>query len=518
MKQARLAIVLGDQLRIDSSMMKGLDPKKDLVWMAEVDSESNHVWTHQARIALFLSSMRHFRDELRESGYSVEYRELNRDPDGSSLGAILKKTLERGCFSEVMIIEPGEYRVGEEIRKTCGQAKIPLKVFDDDSFLISTQEFIQYSKSRTGLRMEFFYRMMRKRCAVLIEKDDSPVGGQWNFDPENRGSFGKEGPDKEVPHASFKPNLLTRQVIELVKLKFGDHPGSLENFDWPVNRKQATRALHFFIKHHLAGFGVHQDAMWSEQPYLYHSRLSTALNLKLLHPREVIDCAERAYHEGLAPLSSVEGFIRQILGWREYVRGIYFLLMPEYVERNALKAQEKLPDFYWTGQVPMRCLNQVIGQTLSHGYAHHIQRLMITGLYSLLLGVKPKQIHEWYLAVYVDAVEWVELPNTLGMSQYADGGVMASKPYIASGKYIDRMSNYCTGCRFDPAQSTGTKACPFTILYWDFVDRHEAMLRKNPRISMQVKNWERQPIEKKTEIRKLAKAIRERGGLPCSDK
>jgi deoxyribodipyrimidine photolyase-related protein len=290
-------------------------------------------------------------------------------------------------------------------------------------------------------------------------------------------------------------------------LRFRDHPGSLSDFDWPVTLFQARTALSDFIVNRLPDFGDYQDAMWTGQPWLYHSRLSAAMNVKILNPREVVSAAEEAYRTGRAPLAAVEGFIRQILGWREYVRGIYWRFMPEYLERNALKATRPLPDFYWTGDTDFACLKAAIGQTLQFGYAHHIQRLMVTGLFALLLGVDPKHVHEWYLAVYVDAVEWVELPNTLGMSQFADGGIMASKPYCASGKYIQRMSNYCQGCRYDPAESTGETACPFTTLYWDFLMRHEAMLAANPRTVMQVKNLNRLSNEKKSAIRSQAKRL-----------
>jgi deoxyribodipyrimidine photolyase-related protein len=307
-----------------------------------------------------------------------------------------------------------------------------------------------------------------------------------------------------VPPAAFAPDAITRDVIALVDKEFADHPGDLTTFDWPVTPEQAKRALDDFIQHRLPEFGTYQDAMWTREPWLYHSRLSAAMNLKLLNPRTVIDAAVVAYESGHARLESVEGFVRQILGWREYVRGVYYLLMPEYIERNALKAHRDLPKFYWTGDTDMNCLKDAITQTLKYGYAHHIQRLMVTGLYALLAGVEPKQVHEWYLAVYVDAVEWVELPNTLGMSQYADGGVMGSKPYIASGKYIQRMSNYCVNCRFNPAKAVGEDACPFTTLYWDFIARHEAMLAANPRTVMQVKNWKRMETSVQTAIRKRA--------------
>jgi len=349
---------------------------------------------------------------------------------------------------------------------------------------------------------------------------DEPAGGAWNFDAENRASFGKEGPLKAGTPVAFPPDAATREVLALVEKQFAKHPGSLAHFDWPVTPEQAGVALEDFVEHRLPDFGRFQDAMWAErdgplltsalrhQTFLYHSRLSAAMNLKLLDPRDTIAAAERAYREGRAPLAAVEGFIRQILGWREYVRGIYWHFMPGYLELNEFKADQPLPAFFWTGETDLNCLRQVIGQTLEFGYAHHIQRLMVTGLFALLLGVKPRAVHEWYLAMYVDAVEWVELPNTLGMSQHADGGLMASKPYVATGKYIQRMSNYCAGCRYDPAQRTGPKACPFTTLYWDFLLRHEKRLARNQRMAMQLKNLSRLNKDSRRDIREDAGRIR----------
>jgi deoxyribodipyrimidine photolyase-related protein len=296
--------------------------------------------------------------------------------------------------------------------------------------------------------------------------------------------------------------------MALVRARFAKHPGKLDSFGWPVNRTQALEALQRFVDERLALFGRYEDAMWPGEPWLYHSHLSSAMNLKLLSAREVVQAAEHAYRAGWVPLQSAEGFIRQILGWREYVRGIYWTQMPGYMERNALNAQEHLPEFFWTGQTDMACLRDAVTQTLEHGYAHHIQRLMVTGLFTLLLGVQPQQVHAWYLSVYVDAVEWVELPNTLGMSQYADGGVMASKPYCASGAYLDRMSNACKGCRYDPKKATGSDACPFTTLYWDFLARHEKLLARNQRMTMQLKNLSRKAAADVREIRRQADELR----------
>jgi deoxyribodipyrimidine photolyase-related protein len=356
--------------------------------------------------------------------------------------------------------------------------------------------------------LEYFYRELRLKTGLLMD-GKKPVGGQWNFDVENRGSFGKNGPGRLPPPTRFAPDDTTQKVMALVNARFAHHPGSLDTFGWPVTRAQALQVLHEFVAHRLPSFGLYQDAMWEGEVWLYHSHLSSSLNLKLLNPQEVCKAAVKAHEDGHAPLEAVEGFVRQVLGWREYVRGIYWTQMPQYLELNTTNAQASLPAFFWTGDTDMACVRDAISQTLNHGYAHHIQRLMVTGLYALLLGVNPKQVHAWYLGVYVDAVEWVELPNTLGMSQFADGGLMASKPYVASGKYIDRMSNHCKGCKFKPAESTGDDACPFTTLYWDYLNRHADSLAKNPRMLMQLKNLNRLSPGQKDAI--AAKAQQHRG-------
>jgi deoxyribodipyrimidine photolyase-related protein len=494
--------------------------------MAEVAHESTKVWSTKPRIAMFLAAMRHFRDTLREHGWKVFYRELTNDAavwrgadgrakpaKGETLTEALRESLASLKPERVVISEPGEWSVREEIRAAIEAAGLPLEIREDRHFLCSHAEFAAHVEGRKQLRMEFFYREMRKRHAVLMD-DGKPAGGDWNFDSENRKSFGKDGPPLHPAPRNFKPDEITRGVIAMVNQRFAAHPGDLTQFDWPVTAAAAALALEDFIAHRLAEFGDWQDAMWTAEPWLFHSRLSAAMNLKLLHPRTVIAAAERVFREGRAPLASVEGFIRQILGWREYVRGIYWHLMPGYLEMNALGADQPLPKFYWTGDTDMACLRDALGQTLRLGYAHHIQRLMVTGLYALLLGVRPREVHEWYLAVYVDAVEWVELPNTLGMSQHGDGGIMASKPYIATGKYIQRMSNYCVGCCFDPAAATGPKACPFTTLYWDFLLEHEPMLRKNQRMAMQVRNLARLDEARREAIQKQAAKIREESARP----
>ncbi len=502
-----LVVVLGDQLDPDAAAFDGFEVSRDAVWMAEVAQESTHVWSSKARTALFLAAMRRFGDALQASGRPVHYTRLDAPGNRGSLGAQLRADISRLQPSRLLLTEPGDWRVLQDIEAAAQACSLRLEVREDRHFLSSIRDFAAHAKGRKSLRMEYFYREQRKRHAVLMQ-DGEPVGGQWNFDADNREAFGPDGPRAVPPRTRFEPDAVTQEVIALVNTRFASHPGQLDSFAWPVTRAQALQSLQAFVTERLPLFGRYQDAMWPGDPWLYHAHLSAALNLKLLNPREVVAAAEAAYHGGHAPLASVEGFIRQILGWREYVRGIYWTQMPGYAERNALDAREDLPRWYWNGATDMACLRDALAQTLTHGYANHIQRLMVTGLFALMLGVDPKQVHAWYLAVYVDAVEWVELPNTLGMSQYADGGVMGSKPYIATGKYIQRMSPHCKGCRYDPAQRAGENACPFTTLYWDFLMRHEATLAKNPRMALQVKNVARLSDAQKLAVRERAAAIR----------
>ncbi len=516
-----LVIVLGDQLDLDAAAFDGFDAAHDAVWMAEVADESTHVWSSQPRSVMFLAAMRHFAQALREAGRPLRYTTLDDPTNHGCLQAQLHADIERLRPTGLVMTAPGDWRVLQAIKAVALAHALPLDIREDRHFYCSVREFAAHARGRKSLRMEYFYREMRKRHGVLMGGErgasaDQPEGGQWNFDADNREAFGAAGPGAVPPRAVFEPDAITRGVIALVEARFATHPGRLDDFAWPVTRAQALVALQRFVTERLPLFGRWQDAMWPGEPWLYHSHLSAALNLKLLNPREVVAAAVAVYRAGAAPLASVEGFVRQILGWREYVRGIYWTRMPGYAELNALEARADLPAWYWTGATDMACLRDAITQTLQHGYAHHIQRLMVTGLFALLLGVQPQQVHAWYLAVYVDAVEWVELPNTLGMSQYADGGLMASKPYVATGKYIQRMSPHCKGCRYDPALRTGDTACPFTTLYWDFLMRHEAPLAANPRMALQVKNVARLSDVEKQAIRERAVAIR-RGEVGAPD-
>jgi deoxyribodipyrimidine photolyase-related protein len=509
-----LVVVLGDQLDRQSAAFDDFDPALDRVWMAEASEESTHVWSSQQRIVLFLSAMRHFAQGLRAEGLPLEYHRLDDEGEVTTLAGHLRASLARLQPERIRLVEPGDWRVQQALLTVAAAGSTPIELLPDRHFFCSRAEFAAHARGRKQLRMEFFYREMRRRHRVLMNRsaNDEPEGGQWNYDAENRESFGARGPGFVPEPHRVPPDAITRAVMQLVQQRLGDHPGQAQRFAWPVTRDEALVALQRFIDERLEHFGRWQDAMWGGQPWLYHAHIASALNLKLLDPREVVAAAEGAYRDGRVPLAAAEGFIRQVLGWREYVRGIYHLKMPQYGALNELAAHEALPAWYWTGQTPMRCLADAITQTLEHGYAHHIQRLMVTGLYALLLGVEPQQVHGWYLSVYVDAVEWVELPNTLGMSQYADGGIMASKPYVATGQYIERMSDHCRGCRFDPGRRTGDTACPFTTLYWDFLARHEKRLAKNPRMALQVKNLARIDGEERRTIAARAESIR-RGEL-----
>jgi deoxyribodipyrimidine photolyase-related protein len=501
----QLILVLGDQLDEQSSAFDGFDPARDVVLMVEARDESTHVWSHKARTALFLSAMRHFAQHLRAKGWQVEYRQLDIHSD-QSLAAGWQAAIEAFRPQSLVCVEPGDLRVWRLLNETAAQCKLPLDIRGDRHFLCSRDEFASWAGNSKSLRMEFFYRQMRRKHGVLMD-GDQPVGGQWNFDSENRRSFGKAGPGFLPQPPVFEPDKITSDVLLMVNREFADHPGSLEHFNWPVTRTQALVALASFIEERLDTFGPHQDAMWTGMPFGWHSLLSTSLNLKLLNPREVIAAAETAWRDRKLDLAGVEGFIRQILGWREFMRGVYFLDMPSMATDNHFGHVNALPDWYWSGDTRMNCLRNCVTQTMTHGYAHHIQRLMITGMFGIIAEVEPRQLCDWYLAVYVDAVEWVELPNTAGMALFANGGRFTSKPYVASGAYVKRMSNYCDGCAYKPDVKHGPNACPMTTLYWHFLDKHEKAFAANPRTALMVRNLQRMAPEELEAIRKDGKRM-----------
>jgi len=482
----KAVVVLGDQLDLNNPALLSNSPKNTPILMVESPAESTVVWVHKVRIALFLSAMRHFAEQLRKAGYTVHYRKLGETGEHTLVQEVASLCKQHG-YTSIDLAEPGEWRLEQDFLNMAKSSGIKLRLLEDTHYLCTRADFAKWASAYKQMRMEYFYREMRKRTGVLMDGAE-PAGGKWNFDADNRSAFPKSGPGKIAPPAAFEPDDITKQVFAEVEEHFPDHPGTLANFKWPVTREQALQALDTFIATRFTNFGNFQDAMWTNTPFGWHSLVSSSINLHLLHPLEVIEKAEAAFRENKVDIASAEGFIRQILGWREFMRGVYWLDMPKMREDNHLQAKHDLPKWFWTGQTQMNCLKDSIGQTLDHGYAHHIQRLMVIGNFALLAGLVPQQVEDWFLAVYVDAVEWVELPNVAGMALFANGGRFTSKPYIASGAYIKRMSNYCTGCKYKPAEKVGDEACPFTTLYWGFLDQHEKMLSGNPRTGLMAKN------------------------------
>ena len=500
----KLRLILGDQLSRSLSALGGIDRTRDVVLMVEVYDETTYVRHHKQKIILILSAMRHFAQSLRAEGMRVDYVRLDDEGNTGSFTGELKRALSRHSVDRIVVTEPGEWRVWKMMQSWERECGMPVEMREDDRFLCSREDFAQWAKGRKSLRMEFFYRQMRRKTGWLM-KEDKPEGGQWNYDAENRKALPK---NLTLPsRKGFAPDAVTCDVIQLVRERFADHFGDAEPFRWAVTRKGALAALRRFIANGLPQFGDYQDAMKSGEDFLFHAVLSPYLNIGLLEPREVCEAVLDAYQKGAAPLSAVEGFIRQVLGWREYVRGLYWQQMPAYAETNFLQADRPLPEFYWTGKTEMRCLRETIEATRRNAYAHHIQRLMITGNFALLSGVAPARVEEWYLIVYNDAFEWVELPNTHGMALYADGGLLGSKPYAASGAYINRMSDYCRGCAYEPKTKLGPKACPFNYLYWYFLIVNEKRLKSNPRMGMPYRNLARMAESTRQEVVKQAEAF-----------
>ncbi|AUJ64841.1 cryptochrome/photolyase family protein [Aestuarium zhoushanense] len=489
----KLVLVLGDQLSPTLSALREADKSRDVVVMAEVMGEATYVTHHPKKIALIFAAMRKFADRLRAEGWQVDYITLD-DPEnaGSIAGELLRRASEHNA-AEVIATQSGEWRLISALE----DLPIPVHQFPDDRFLASHRDFEDWAEGRKALRMEYFYRDMRRKTGLLME-GDQPAGGQWNYDHDNR----KPAPDA-VDFSGplrFEPDAITAEVLNLVEDRFGQNFGDLRPYWFATDAQQAQTQLDHWIALGLPKFGDFQDAMLTGQKFLWHSIISMYLNIGLLDPLEVCKQAEAAYRSGTAPLNAVEGFIRQIIGWREYVRGIYFLHGPDYMTRNALGHDRKLPWLYWGGETKMHCMSQAVEQTRTEAYAHHIQRLMVTGNFALLAGVDPHQLHEWYLAVYADAFEWVEAPNTIGMSQFADGGVIASKPYVSSGAYIDRMSDYCGSCHYKVKDKTGDTACPFNLLYWHFLIRHRDRFAGNARMGNMYRTWDRMDDTRKETV------------------
>ena len=499
-----LVVVLGDQLTATLPALRAADPATSVVLMAEVMAEATHVRHHKKKIAFLFSAMRHFAAALREEGWRVDYVRLDDDGNTGSLGGEVRRAVTRHDLSQIVVTHPGEWRVLEDMRGWAADGAVKVDILDDERFICPLPDFAAWAEGRKQWRMEFFYRDMRRRTGLLMD-GDQPVGGKWNFDSENRKPAGAGLVFPEPPH--FKPDAITRDVLALVGDRFGEHFGELEPFWFAVTAADAERAFNQFLRHSLPKYGDYQDAMLRESRFLFHAVIGVYMNAGLLDPLTVCRAAEAEYLAGRAPLNAVEGFIRQIIGWREYVRGIYWLNMPGYANENALGATRDLPAFYWTGETDMACLKACVRQTAEEAYAHHIQRLMVTGNFALLAGIDPRHVQEWYLSVYIDAYEWVELPNTLGMSQFADGGKLASKPYAASGNYIHKMSDYCRGCAYDVAEKTGEAACPFNYLYWDFLERNRGLLGGNVRLAQSYRTYDKLADTRKEAITASSRAF-----------
>lgn len=497
-----LRLILGDQLNLSISSLKDCNKSDDIILMCEVWDEATYVRHHKKKIAFLFSAMRHFAVELKSAGYRVDYIRLDDPQNSQSFSGEVERALKRHKMAHCVVTFPGEYRVWQDMQAWVDRFSVEVSILPDDRFLASINEFKSWAGERKNLRMEFFYREMRRKYKILMQGDE-PEGGAWNYDAENRKAFTDQGLFVPQP-PKFAPDAITQDVLKLVENKFHDHFGDLCPFDYAVTRQQALLLLEDFITQRLPQFGDYQDAMIEGQPLLYHSQLSFYLNCGLLLPLEIVEMAQMAYYSGHAPLNAVEGFIRQIIGWREYIRGVYWLKMPDYATANFFDAQRKLPWFYWSGETDMNCLKQCVSETKQNAYAHHIQRLMVLGNFALLAGIDPAEVNEWFLVVYADAYEWVELPNVTGMILYADGGFLASKPYAAGGAYINKMSNYCHSCKYAVQEKTGAKACPFNYLYWNFLIENRDKLANNPRLGLSYRSLDKMSAQKIQEITRSA--------------
>lgn len=504
MTKPRLILVLGDQLTTEISSLASADRDRDIIVMAEVSDEATYVKHHKKKIAFVFSAMRHFAQQLEQDGWHVDYTRLTDPENTGSLGGEVERRIECHDPEQVILTEPGEWRLLNDLKNRSENWAVPCCMLENNRFLTTHDDFAAWATGRKQMRMEHFYREMRRKTGLLMD-GDAPEGGKWNYDSENR-KPADSNDDFPTP-LKVDPDDITQEVIDLVERKFCDNFGQLEPFWFAVTRPDALRALDRFVETALPRFGDFQDAMIGGQEFLYHSVLSQYMNIGLLGPIEVCRAVERAYYDGTVPLNAAEGYIRQIIGWREYMRGIYWHQGDQYTRRNYFNADRKLPGFYWTGETEMACLRAAVSQTRDQAYAHHIQRLMVTGNFAMLAGVDPQQVHEWYLAVYADAYEWVEAPNVIGMSQFADGGLLSSKPYASSGNYINKMSNYCAGCAYDVKKKSGKGACPFNPLYWDFLDRNKDKLQSNPRMAQMYRVWEKMDKDKQADYRSSARNI-----------
>jgi deoxyribodipyrimidine photolyase-related protein len=521
-----LIFILGDQLSFAISSLEGFDPKKDAVLMTEVHEEASYVGHHKKKLVLIFSAMRNFAKEIADLGFTVHYTKLDDPKNQHNFIKELKKNIEQYRPQKVVITEPSEYRVLKMFDQFFSENLIEYEIRNDTRFIASHHEFANFVKEKKQLLMENFYHLMRKKTGLLMEKSPKnspnnspknyqlkPIGGKWNYDQQNRQSMPKDikaKPLLKIQRGEIIAKIIA-EVIDLVNKKFPKNFGQTDNFLYAISASEANAQFDDFIENRLANFGIYQDAMREDIDFGFHSVISAYINIGLLDPLAICKRVEQAYLQGQCDLASAEGFIRQIIGWREYVRGIYWHFMPNYKELNYFDAQKNLPEFYWdSDKTNLNCLKNVIKQTHDNAYSHHIQRLMITGNFALLCEISPAQINDWYLAVYIDAFEWVELPNTHGMAIYADGGIVASKPYCASGNYINKMSNFCKNCFYDVKKTTGKNACPFNYLYWNFLIKHQDKLKKNARLFYPYANLARKSKEEIDIIQESAQDLFEK--------
>jgi len=511
--QNTLRLILGDQLNADHSWFKTKDPDAIYV-IAELHQEQHYVKHHIQKTCAFFKSMENFAKALQKAGHNVLHLTLDDTSEYSNLSDLLIALAKQHNCSEIHYQRPDEYRLKQQLNALTHSAQtdhgIELKRFDTEHFILPAEDIFKYFNKDKHVRMENFYRKMRKRFNILME-DGQPLGGQWNFDADNRNNF-KEDDLDAIPEPLVFANDVNDIIERLNRHKIPCMGKPETTLLWPCSRAQSREILQYFCTVCLPNFGRFQDAMTQNSPHawsLYHSRLSFALNAKMLHPLDVIKAAINQFNhsQDAINLAQIEGFIRQILGWREYVRGMYWINMPEISKLNALQANKPLPKWFWDGKTNMNCLSKAVSQSLDYAYAHHIQRLMITGNFALLAGLNPDEVDEWYLGIYIDAIEWVELPNTRGMALSADGGLIATKPYAASGNYINKMSDHCKHCHYSVKTKTGSKACPFNSLYWHFLERNKEVFQKNPRMAFPYKTWQRMGSSQQTAILQHAKQV-----------
>jgi deoxyribodipyrimidine photolyase-related protein len=497
-----LRLILGDQLNHNHSWYSTQDPSV-LYVLAELHQETNYVRHHIQKICGFFAAMAAFADHLKANGHQVLHLNLDETVEFSDLDGLINHLTNKYSIGTFEYQQPDEYRLSQQLQSLDLDSEISVSCHDSEHFLLTNEELKQYLNPKKHNRMESFYRKMRKRFHILMDGDE-PMDGRWNFDSENRQKL-KPADLEDIPEPLLFSNDIS-DLLDRIKRHNIKNIGNISShLIWPVNRQQALELLDFFCTHCLPLFGRFQDAMthqgkqrWS----LYHARISFALNSKILHPSEVVQAAlDRFYSaDSSIELAQIEGFVRQIIGWREYVRGVYWVNMPEYKDLNHLEATNPLPDYFWTGDTKMSCVKHAVEQSLDYAYAHHIQRLMVTGNFAMLAGIDPDQLDEWYLGIYIDAIEWVEMPNTRGMSQFADGGLIATKPYAASGSYINKMSDYCPKCDYKVKERASEDACPFNSLYWRFMMSHSGRFKNNPRTAMAYRSWDRMQPEIKQQI------------------